>query len=256
MRQYPCIAIMAVALLTAMPAASAAPGDSAWSGFYVGADVGSAHTRNTATWTPLPNPESFFARGASGNDGGYSFAGGLHAGYNWNFAPAWVAGAEADVSLTHAVGNVTVAPWIAPTGAITAPASMTRINSKLTSMSSLRARFGLLLQPTLLAYATGGPAWARIDYTANNGNGVAGATAYTTDAAAAKTQTGYVLGAGLEWAVTGKWLLRGEYLYYRFNDGPSVVAPDTKGNFPGFPSGYSWGSTKANVLQVGLSYKF
>jgi outer membrane immunogenic protein len=247
---------MAVVLLTAMTAATAAPGDSGWGGFYVGADAGNARTRNTATWTPLPNPQSFFALGASGNDGGHSFAGGLHAGYNWNFAPAWVAGAEADVSLTHVAGSMTVAPWIAPTGAITAPASSTRMSAKLANMMLLRARFGLLVKPTLLAYATGGPAWARIDYAANNGNSFTGATAYTTDAAASKTQTGYVLGAGLEWAVTGKWLLRGEYLYYRFNDGPSVTAQDTKGNFPGFPSGYSWGSTKANVLQVGLSYKF
>jgi outer membrane immunogenic protein len=104
--------------------------------------------------------------------------------------------------------------------------------------------------PNVMAYATGGAAWARIDYAANNFNG----GTYLTNAAASSTQSGFVVGGGLEWAMTKNWLVRGEYLYYRFSGAPSLVG--TSPLFAGFPSGYSWSSATVSVARAGLSYKF
>jgi outer membrane immunogenic protein len=81
-----------------------------------------------------------------------------------------------------------------------------------------------------------------------------GAPAYATSAAFSNTQGGWVAGGGLEWMITNNWLLRGEYLYSGLNSSPSVVAGS--GNFPGFPSGYSWSNTNVSVARAALSYKF
>jgi outer membrane immunogenic protein len=104
-----------------------------------------------------------------------------------------------------------------------------------------------------LAYGTGGVAWAKIDYAANDVC-TSCASNDATSAARSSTQAGYAVGGGLEWAMTNNWSLRGEYLFYRFNGGPSVVAQNTSN--PGFPSGYTWSSTNVSVARLGLSYKF
>jgi len=223
--------------------------DVTWTGFYVGGDVGGLWSSNTATWTPLPSPLAFGAFGQSRSNGGSSFVGGLHAGYNWQFVPTWVAGIEGDWSWTKASGSFSQI-WALdpPPGTLTG--SFTNMNSSLDWVSSLRARLGYLFFHNLLAYGTGGVAWSKIDYAANNSNG----GAYTTSAAVSRTQAGYTVGGGLEWAMTNNLLLRGEYLFYHFNSGPSVIAQSVA--FPTFPSGYSWSSTNVSVARVGMSYKF
>jgi outer membrane immunogenic protein len=86
------------ALLTPAPVYS-------WTGLYVGGDLGGAWTSNTATWTPLPlGPfppiANFGINSISASNGGSSFLGALHAGYNWQFVPTWVTGIEGDWSWT------------------------------------------------------------------------------------------------------------------------------------------------------------
>jgi outer membrane immunogenic protein len=220
-----------------------------WTGFYIGGDVGGAWTTNTGTWTPFPSPAAFGVNIISGSNGGSGVTGGFHAGYNYQFAPTWVAGLEGDWSWAKARGSYTQL-WTSSGVVVPLPGSFTTMSSRLDWMSSLRGRVGYLVTPALMAYATGGVAWARIDYAANNSNLVT----YTTSAAASSTQTGFVVGGGLEWAMTHNWLVRAEYLYYSFNGAPSLV-----GTFvlsPGFPSGYSWSSTNVSVARAGLSYKF
>jgi outer membrane immunogenic protein len=222
-----------------------------WTGFYVGGDIGGAWTSNTGTWTPLPSPAAFGANINTGGNGGASAIGGFHAGYNYQFAPTWVAGLEGDWSWSAAKGSFRQV-WTAlppfPPGPVVG--SFTNMSSKLDWVSSLRGRFGYLVTPNTLAYATGGVAWGKFDYAANNFN----SATYATSAAFSTTQTGFTVGGGLEWAMTRNWLVRTEYLYYRFNNGPSVVAAAP--GFPAFPSGYSWSGTNISVVRAGASYKF
>ena len=222
-----------------------------WTGFYTGGDIGGAWTNNTATWDPLPTPGgiAFGVAVISGNNGGSSAIGGLHTGYNWQFAPTWVAGIEGDWSWSRAGGSFTQ-PWVAIPPAVVIPPASTSMSSKLDWVTSLRARFGYLVTPNVLAYATGGVAWAKFDYTANASAVLLGLSAVTAQSA---TQAGYAVGGGLEWAITNNWLLRGEYLFYRFDNAPNVVVP-TIGSAN--PSGFSWSGTTLSVVRGGLSYKF
>ena len=228
-----------------------------WTGFYVGADVGGAWTRNTATWTPLPlGPfvppfTNFGINAISASNGGSGVLGGFHAGYNWQFARTWVAGVEADWSWTHAGGSFTQ-PWTDFVTGVSVPGNVTTMSSQLDWLSSVRGRVGYLVLPNLLAYGTGGVAWAKIDYAASAVNGGGGFT-YTPSTIFSSTATGYAVGGGLEWAMTSQWLLRGEYLYYNF---PSQSALVSSINFPAKPSSFAWTSTSVSVGRLGLSFKF
>jgi opacity protein-like surface antigen len=256
MHRFRYAALAAVVAVVFGSGARAAPPDSNWTGFYVGGHIGDMRTGNKTTWTPLPSAPSFGALGTTGDDGGNGIEAGLHGGYNRQLGAAWVVGIEGDWSYSHTSGNAGVVPWLDVNGTVTVPKSFTNLSSTVTGLSSLRARLGYLVKPELLAYAAGGPAWANINYTASDSNGQAGALTYNTNAAVSSMRPGFALGGGLEWATGGKWRMRGEYMHYRFSSGPNVVAADTAGNFPGFPSGYAWGDTIVNVLQLGLSYKF
>jgi outer membrane immunogenic protein len=222
-----------------------------WNGFYVGGNVGGAWSNNDALWTPFPASPVFGVFPIAGNTGSSSAIGGFQAGYNWQFAPTWVAGIEGDWSWAKTGGSFDQ-PWVTNPGGGAVAGSFTSMSSTLDWVSSLRARLGYLVLPNLLAYGTVGGAWGKIDYAASNF--APGAPAYATSTAFSNTQGGWVAGAGLEWAITPNWLLRGEYLYYSLNSSPSVVvSPGIAGLLP---SGYSWSNTNVSVARAGLSYKF
>jgi outer membrane immunogenic protein len=237
------------------PPVPAAP---SWTGFYIGGDVGEAWTSNTGTWTaffPAPSPGT---NPIAGSNGGSGFLGGLHAGYNFQFAQTWVAGLEGDWMRSNARGSFSQ-PWTVTGTSTPYTGTFTNMSSKLDWVSSLRARVGYLLMPNLLAYGTGGVAWGRFDYGASSfcpAVPTCGAN-YVANAALSSTQTGFTAGGGLEWAMTTNWLVRAEYLYYRFNNAPNAVSS------PGFPppgtpvpSNYGWSATNVSVARAGVSYKF
>jgi len=227
-----------------------------WTGFYIGGDLGGAWTSNTGTWTPLQGPVGAFPINViSGSNKGSSFLGGLHAGYNYQFAPAWVAGLEGDWTSTHAKGSFT-APWVGTPAGPVFPSSGTTMSSTLDWVSSIRGRFGYLVTPNILAYATGGVAWAKFDYAGSGSCFTFGcAPGIVYNITPSSTQTGYTVGGGLEWAMTKNWLVRAEYLYYHFSSGLNVIAPDIA-PVAFNPSNFSWNATNISVGRVGLSYKF
>jgi hypothetical protein len=128
-----------------------------WTGFYVGANVGGAATSINELWSPLPSSATFGAFPIAGSTGGTSFAGGFQAGYNWQFAPTWVAGIEGDWSWANAAGNINQ-PWVLNPSGVVVPGSFTSMSSTLEWVSSIRARLGYLVTPTLMAYGTAGGA--------------------------------------------------------------------------------------------------
>src|SRR5204863_4743847 len=71
------------------PAAVVAPVYS-WTGFYIGGHVGGLWTKADARLDPLPDVLTFGTFANSGDVDDSAFVGGLHAGYNWQFAPLWV----------------------------------------------------------------------------------------------------------------------------------------------------------------------
>jgi outer membrane immunogenic protein len=142
-----------------------------WTGFYLGGNVGGA-------WSTIQD-NGFGGGNAS------SVMGGVSAGYNWQFAPFWVAGIEGDASWAD----------------LTVPAGSGDVNW----IGSVRARLGWTPTPTTLLYATGGVAWSDVN--------IIGVDTLPAD----QTKNGWVAGGGFEWAPwADQWSVRAEYLYYHF----------------------------------------
>jgi outer membrane immunogenic protein len=223
-----------------------------WTGFYIGGHVGGAWTRADGSWDPLPSPASFGANPISGDFNSSGIIGGVQIGYNWQFAPSWVAGIEGDFSWTDA-GSTFDTLWTGfgsatPIG----PAFFTTMDMHVKWLASVRGRLGYLVAPQWLAYATGGVAWGSVDFSAlatNSGS-------YLATTSFSETSTGYVVGAGVEWMLAPNWMLRGEYLFYHLNSSRSVIAFDSTGSNPTFPSGYNWNDVEISVVRAAVSYKF
>jgi outer membrane immunogenic protein len=65
--------------------------------------------------------------------------------------------------------------------------------------------------------------------------------------------TGWTAGGGLEYALSGHWLLRAEYLFVDF-DGVSAAGFDTRFKPPLPLTGHS--ANELNIVRGGVSYKF
>ena len=63
---------------------------------------------------------------------------------------------------------------------------------------------------------------------------------------------GWVVGGGLEYAWTGNWIVRAEYLHYHFKDSFFGATTPTS---PPYGIQYST-ETDLDVVRAGLSYKF
>jgi outer membrane immunogenic protein len=222
-----------------------------WNGFYVGADAGVLAARGSGTWTPLPSALLFGADAFTGDLNKTSFVGGIHGGYNWLLNSSVLLGVEADWSWTKNSASTAKTPWTLG-GVGFPPLSSTTMSRDINWLASLRGRLGMLVTPNALVYLTGGVAWGGFNYGAAATNGVVGS--YSVATSSSKTSAGYVLGGGVEWALTNNWLVRGEYLYYGMNSSQSALATST--TFPTNPSGFSWDNAKIHVGRVGLSYKF
>src|ERR1700752_2673991 len=115
------------------------------------------------------------------------FAGGIQGGYNWQSGP-WVFGVEADIQATGA--NDTFAPW------------------KFSNpwFGTLRGRAGYAMNNVLI-YATGGLAYGSVRVKNT-----------FTGADESKLHPGWVIGAGMEVALTTNCSARAEYLYVDLSD--------------------------------------
>jgi outer membrane immunogenic protein len=115
----------------------------------------------------------------------------------------------------------------------------------LSWLSTVRGRIGYAWDRVLL-YVTGGAAWSKATYSANYATAV---VSYPI-APFSQTKTGYVLGGGLEYAVTSNLTIRGEYLYYRFDGADATCLCN-----PPFFVAYHWDNTTLNVVRLGINYK-
>lgn len=145
-----------------------------WSGFYIGAAGG----------------YSFGSGEVAGDIGTFSFdhdgwIASVLAGYNWQ-AGSLVFGVEADIG-SGDFGTTTATAF-------------GELNSELNWLASVRGRAGFLLTPALLVYATGGVAWADLEFS------LPGSSASTTF-------FGYQVGGGAELALLPSASLRLEYIF-------------------------------------------
>lgn len=186
-----------------------------WTGFYVGGQVGGgwgSHDRSVLLPGGFQN--SYDSSGVIG---------GIFAGYNWQIQ-SFVIGLETDINLTGIKGD-------------DGGAGGTLDQTKLKWIGSLRGRVGYAWD-RLLVFATGGWAYGEFEHFNSAGAG----ETFT------RTNSGWTVGGGAEFAVTPKWLLRAEYRYYDL--GTYRNSAPTNGVFP-----YEV-ANKIQTVTVGVSYKF
>ncbi|MGN1286259.1 MAG: carbohydrate porin [Bradyrhizobium sp.] len=156
-----------------------------WTGFYVGGHVGYGDGRLGAGTNPLPLQAVFFPHSITGGIGGFQV------GYNHQFANRFVLGVEADATFV---------------GPVDLPRRMLGpFNSSIDYVGTVRGRAGYAFNGWM-PYVTGGFAWGRTQVRVNDnaGNVVSEPGQY---------QTGWTVGAGAEFALSGNWTAKLEYDY-------------------------------------------
>jgi outer membrane immunogenic protein len=193
-----------------------------WTGLYIGAHVG--YGWSDADWQFDGTP---FAAGHSANG---ALVGG-QIGYNLQVRQ-FVFGAEADLSGAWIDGNTSCVG-----GAF-------NCSHSYNWLGSVRGRAGVAVNNNrTLLYATGGVAWADVDYAAKDA--VTGAVFGT---GFSDTHIGWVAGAGIEHMLTPNLSARVEYLYYGFD---SVTAP--AGALGAGPAALD---LNTQTVRFGLNFKF
>lgn len=189
-----------------------------WTGFYIGGHVGGA----------------FNGSDSLGSDNA-RFIGGVQAGFDYQFATNWVLGIEGKYTFTDR-----------STYGATFPAGGFTVTDRNSDLGSVTGRLGYTWGPTLL-YGKGG-----VGFRSANNVGVFDSTfgtplAFTTSS----HDTGYTVGAGLEYMFTRNWSGRVEYQYYNFGrTDVSVLAPPVGG-----PATISY-HPDVHTFTVGLNYRF
>jgi outer membrane immunogenic protein len=251
--------------------AVATPAPFSWTGFYVGGEVGAKWADTTWTTTAFTGPFLGEAVDASSlrNFDPVGVRAGGYFGYNWQFAPHWVTGIEADIAWADKTVTTAGIPGCAlpvanscvgSTG-LTASAGPGVDLSSVTmgSDASLRARLGFLVTPQVLLYGTGGVAWQELKDSATCQHSVADPLCFAVSgnpfatATNSTVRTGWTVGGGVETVLYGNWLLRGEYRFADFGTWNNTLNLSV----PGGPNTVQLNlKAVTNTTSVGLAYKF
>ena len=235
-----------------------------WTGFYVGVNAGAAwHGRDNCPaaygydGTIVGSLRTDFIPACTSDD--TSFTGGVQAGFNWQMGAA-VFGLEGDVNWVgndsrHGFNTYSFKP------VSTAYNYTLDGNPQSNLLAGIRGRLGWSFDRALL-YMTGGAAFRNsgsndVIYAYDKSSGVLLATyGGNTD----RSNIGWSLGGGLEWAFTNNVSLRVEYLHSQFtrNNGiyttPQTTSPVTDYYKVAFRNDSSRDSI--DVVRFGVNYRF
>jgi len=202
-----------------------------WTGFYLGGNIGGAWANRDVTDTFL---------GVNFNNGNSNgvFIGGGQLGFNWQVSN-FVLGFEADID--GAANNN-------KTGTVFIPTVATIQSSNNRWITTLAARFGVT-NGYWLFYGKAGGGWVGSDdFTVTNLTTGASITASNNN-----TNSGWLVGAGVEWAFAPNWSAKVEYNYLGLNDvtftvpaGSSFLAGDT----------FTQSNRNIQMVKAGINYQF
>ena len=212
-----------------------------WTGFYAGATVGGGRTHDK---TQVSNgftgcPKTIWSINLDGS----GVVGGLFASYNWQSGGPFVVGVEGDVeaaslsSATDSLFNLQSATEVN---------GQARTRETLPWQGSLRARLGYTVGKALF-YGTGGVAFARIDTRYSWLNGNPGVDSFS------RTDAGWTLGAGAEYALSANWTARAEYRYTSFGGFTDPLLHSPLSANPANPARHE---LNENAIRFGVAYKF
>ena len=205
-----------------------------WMGFYLGGNIGGA-------WVHRDVTDSLFGLTfGDGNNNGV-FVGGGQLGFNAQFS-SLVLGVEWDFDWAgnnNNTGNGVVIPGSG--------------NFVLTSnnrwITTLAARFGWAYGPWLF-YGKAGGGWAgNNDFTLTNVTTGASITGFNDN----NNSTGWLLGAGIEWAFVRSWSAKIEYEYLGLNSRTFVIPV----GFPGLGGDtFTTSNRSIQMVKAGINYRF
>jgi outer membrane immunogenic protein len=166
-----------------------------WTGFYIGGQGG----YGGGTFDVSPRGVDI--------DGWF---GGGQIGFNWQSGRSpWVLGIEIDSAISDIGRHVSDITNYAFASAF----------SKVNYFGSARLRVGYAIDRAMV-YGTGGVAWAHNELSLFANENYVGMLATS-----ANSHVGFVLGVGLEWALSRSWTMKVEYLYSDFGSATYLVGP-------------------------------
>ena len=236
-----------------------------WTGFYVGGDAGMAGVKNNFT-SNFSQRDSDPTLANNVQDNPFSptpFIGGGHAGFNWQFAPNLVAGVEGDwqsVRSRQSFCRQTDFTSVACVDGPTNDRGFASASGELDWVATARGRVGWATGP-LMIYGTGGAAFAKVANSVGlsclqGGCADSGGPSRHLSASVSSStqQTGWVIGAGVEWMFAQNWIVRGEYQHIDLGSMSSAISPAGCSNVS-----CSFSATQKmglDILRAGVSYKF
>jgi opacity protein-like surface antigen len=158
-------------------------------------------------------------------------------GCDHQFAPNWVAGIEGAASGTTLKGSATTG---LPAGF---PGDQAVVTSRTDFLPSVTGRLGYAIDRTLI-YGKAGVAWAGDKYSVA---GTLQGTGFSFDGF--DMRTGWIAGAGVEWAFSRNWSANLEYDYYSFGSGTAFMLD----NLNGFTGQMDTGQS-VQVVKVGVNF--
>jgi len=215
-----------------------------WTGCYIGGNVGygKGQTSQNVSFDDIQNGGEFHPATNFNNKGGaYGLQGGCN--YQWGM---FVAGLEGDYSWANLTAH---SGFIAPENFDPTLIDSAAFNSKISSLASIRGRFGIAAD-RFLVYTTMGWAWAKFKYSYvfNDWSDGSSVSSFST------TADGVVLGAGVNYALTNWLILRAEYLHYAVAKDIALTPNLVQNLGPNF--GDRAGITNVDVIRVGADWKF
>ena len=185
-----------------------------WTGFYLGLNAGYG-------WGAFTNGSNQVFGAPSG------FEGGVTGGFNWQATQNIVLGLEGDLDLSS-ISNSNQLPFFRFNG-----------DGKQSSLATIRPRIGYSADRALI-YLTGGLAMGSVSANINDWRSLPFFSSMSS------FQTGFAVGAGLEYAFTDHLSAKAEYLF---------TSLGSKDAFAGTPD---WMSVGINTSQVraGVNYHF
>ena len=196
-----------------------------WTGFYLGVNGGGEWSRSN--WSFSPQGTSNRHHENSGIFGG-------QVGYNLQFGGNWVAGIEGS------------GEWADAEGGSVCPNPAFSCNTKEDYLADISGRLGYAMGTTLF-YVKGGAAFTGLDHYA-----LSFVSPSLNEEGGNRTETGYLIGGGIEHAFAHNWTAKIEYNYMDFGRNSFNLSTTSTGAFVQNVSERH----STSVVKVGLNYLF